>query len=235
MPAISSAAGSFGYGRSQVVTASSGDKIVDSLTTSLATYNAASNGQWVKITQTEYDTMSSNVTGTVKATTSDTVFNLATSFTLFSPGSNVVCTNAVNAACPAIPANTYMYAMKIRTGGVISNLKAFTNNSTATTPSNFIQAGSTLPATSSGIAINYYVLKGVSTVSAATTGTLAVQSDGNPNSFSWGATIGGVGVRYLYMLNGTSVTSSTILNSTYNSSASALGLQCLTTGTKQWA
>ncbi len=154
MPAISMISGNFGYGRPQRTTASSGDKIVDSLTTSLATYNAASNGSWIKITQTEYDTMSSNVTGTTKVSASDSVFNLATSGTLFSAGSNVVTLNATGVNCPAIPASNYMYGLKIRTFNAISNVKVFTNNNTVTQPSSFTQVGSILPTTTASSAKN---------------------------------------------------------------------------------
>ncbi len=235
MPAVSMLGANFGYGRSDVASASTGDKIVDSLTTSLATYNAASNGSWIKITQTEYNTMSSNVTGTTKAMSTDAVFNLATGGTLFSPGSNVVAGNAAGANCPAIPASNYVYGMKVRVLNTVNNILVFTNNNTVTQPSSFTQIGSVLPATSSGSAINYYVLKGVSSINATTAGTMALHFNGSPQLYAWGGTISGHGVRYNYLSAGASVTSNTILNSTYNGTSSAVALQCLTTATKQWA
>jgi hypothetical protein len=234
MPAISMTSAAFGYGRPQRAVASSGDKIVDSLTTSLTTYNAASNGSWIKITQTEYDTMTSNVTGTTKAMSTDAIFNLATSGTLFSPGSNVLAGNAAGANCPAIPASNYVYGMKIRTLNTVSSLLVFTNNNTVTQPSSFTQVGSVLPTTSSGSAINYYVLKGNSTINATTAGTMAVHFNGSPQLYAWGGTISGHGVRYNYLATGASVTSNTVLSSTYNGTSSAVALQCLTTATKQW-
>ncbi len=236
MPAVSMISANYGYGRSQKAAASSGDKIVDSLTTNLATYNSASNGQWVKITQTEYNTMSSNVTGTTKASANDSVFNLATSGTFFSAGSNVIGLNATGANCPAIPANNYMYGLKIRTANTVNNIKVFTNNNTVTQPSSFSQIGSILPATTASSAINYYVLKGVSSVNATTAGTVALHIDGSPNMLGWGQNAGGYGVRYLYFPGtGCNVTTSTIVSANLNLGTTSLAIQCLTTGTKQWA
>ncbi len=235
MPAISMISGNFGYGRPQRVTASSGDKIVDSLTTSLTTYNAASNGQWVKITQTEYDTMSSNVTGTTKASANDSVFNLATSGTFFSSGSNIIGLNATGANCPAIPASNYMYGLKIRTANAVSNVKVFTNNNTVTQPSSFTQVGSILPTTTASSAVNYYVLKGVNSINATTAGTVALHIDGSPNMLGWGQNAGGYGVRYLYFpISGCNVNINTIVNANLNLGTTSLAIQCLTTATKQW-
>jgi hypothetical protein len=226
MPFLGSIESTTGYGRATVAAASSGDKIAASLTTSLAAYNAAATGAWVKITSTEYTNLQTNVTGTSVAGLTTTNLNSIAS-TNFTSSSLSFC-NRTSAGAPSIVANQYVYAFAIYTGSSLSDIRVYANNSTSTY-SGFNQLGGTLPATTTS-SRNYYVLKGVSTVSAATDGLLAAStSNVLPVGFSQSA--GGFGVRYtstVPLLSGTTLTSS-FLNGT-----SAFAIQCLTTGSIQW-
>ncbi len=226
MPFLASVEGSFGYGRAQASEVSSGDRIAASLTTSLAAYTAAATGAWVKITAAEYTTLQTNVTGTSVAGLTTTNLNSIAS-TNFTSGQLSFC-NRSAAGAPAILASQYVYAFAVYTGSILSDIRVYANNSTSTY-SGFNQLGGVLPSTT-GSARNYYVLKGVSTISAATDGLLAASTTNVlPMGFSQSA--GGSGMRYTSTVP---LINSTNLTGLYTTGSSAFAIQCLTTGTIQW-
>jgi hypothetical protein len=201
------------------------DNITLSLTTSLSSYNAAANGTWVKITSGEYTALQTNVSGTTPAgATAATMTAIATS-TNFTTGS-LFFTNIVSSATPAIPANSYVYAMSFYFNAVNSGISVYANDSTSSY-TNFTKIGSTLPTTTAGL--NYYVLKGASTPTASTTGNLAMWSNDNINH-GFKASIGASGVRYV---STSTPSSSSTLSGSYALSA-AFAIQGLTTTSKQW-
>jgi hypothetical protein len=180
------------------------------------------------------------VTSTQLAGTTPTFLNSATNISWTS--SPIFVTNNFNATNqPAIPANSYVYAIAIQYWGLASNsnITVYTNTNTSLY-TGFNQLGGTLPATySTGLAqsyINYYVLKSPSTTNGPSNGLLAVYT-GNP-------TVGGqpsgtylpyyqattnTGVHYK---NGSVATpSDTLLGA---SNVINVGIQALTTTVLQW-
>jgi hypothetical protein len=202
-----------------------GDKIADSLTTSLSSYNSASDGSWVKITSTEYTTLQTNVSGTSLAGTTAATYSAIGTSTNFTTGS-LIFTNIVGSATPAIPANSYVYAIAFYFNGTNSTVSVYANDST-TSYTNFSKVGGTLPTTTAGN--NYYVLKGSSSVTAATDGNLAMWNNDNIK-YGFKQAISASGVKYT--TTSTPNTSTTLSTQFLNSSA--FSLQGLTTTSKQW-
>lgn len=201
------------------------NKIQDSLTTSLTAYTAATDGTWVKITSGEYTALQTNVSSTTLAgATAATMTAIGTS-TNFTTGS-LLFTNIVSAATPAIPANSYVYAVSFYYNGVNSTVSVYANDSTSSY-TNFTKVGGTLPATTAGL--NYYVLKGALTPTASSTGNIAMWHNNNINH-GVKANIGASGMRYV--TTSTPSSSSTLSSSFAN--AAAFSLQALTTTSKQW-
>ena len=202
-----------------------GDKIADSLTTSLSSYNSASDGSWVKITSAEYTTLQTNVSDTSLAGTTAATYSAIGTSTNFTAGS-LIFTNIVGSATPAIPANSYVYAVAFYFNGTNSSISVYANDST-TSYTNFSKVGGTLPTTSAGD--NYYVLKGSSSVTATTSGNLALWSNDNVRH-GFKQSISASGVRHTTTA---SPSTSTTLSSQFLNSA-AFSLQALTTTSKQW-
>lgn len=227
MPFMSSVEGVAGYGRAQPAVISGGDQIAASLTTSLAAYNAASAGTWIKITSTEYANLQTNVSGTSVAGLTTAALN-GISTTNFTTGSLSFC-NIKGGSAPSIAANQYVYAFAMYMGGgTLSDIRVYANNSISVY-SGFTQLGGVLPTTTAS-SRNYYVLKGVSAVSAATEGLLAA-STASILLFGFSTGAGAVGVRYTSTVP---LASGTTLASQFVSGTSAFAIQCLTTATKQW-
>ena len=204
---------------------SGGDKIEQSLTTSLSAYTSASAGSWVKITSTEYAALQTNVGSTTTAGATSATMTAIGTGTNFTSGS-LLFTNVVSSATPAIPANSYVYAVFFYYTGTNSTVAVYANNSTSSY-TNFTKVGATLPTTTAGN--NYYVLKGASTTTATSEGNLAMWNDSNI-SHGFKQNIGAAGVRYT--TTSTPSSSSTLSSSFGN--AAAFSLQALTTTSKQW-
>lgn len=205
--------------------AGGGDKISESLSTSLAAYTAAADGSWVKITSGEYATLQTKVSGTTRAGATDSTMTAIGTSTNFTTGS-LFFTNVVSAATPAIPANSYVYAVFFYYNGTNSTVSVYANNSTSSY-TNFTKVGGTLPSTTAGN--NYYVLKGASTTTASVDGNLAMWHNNNINH-GVKANIGASGMRHT--TTSTPSSSSTLSSSFGN--AAAFSLQALTTTSKQW-
>jgi hypothetical protein len=202
-----------------------GDKIAEALTTSLSSYTSASDGSWVKITSAEYTTLQTKVSGTSLAGTTAVTYSAIGTSTNFTTGS-LIFTNIVGAATPAIPANSYVYAIAFYFNGNNSQISVYANDSVSSY-TNFSKIGGTLPTTTAGD--NYYVLKGSSSVTAATNGNLAMWSNDNVKH-GFKQSISASGARYTTTAT---PTTSTTLSSQFLNSA-AFSLQGLTTTTKQW-
>lgn len=214
------------------------DQIVASLTTSLASYQAASAGTWVAITSIEYTTLQSNVANTSLVGTTSSTFSLttATAFTL----TDVALTNTSTAVTPSIPANSYIYAFSIRIATTptvtMNNVSVYANTNTGVY-SGYLKLGSTLPVLVGGV--NYFVLKGVSSTNGASAGLLGVTAPGgaainSSQSYNlcWGFNITGAGMRYL---NGVTLPlSSSAVLSTSPGPDRAVAIQALTTSAIQW-
>lgn len=205
--------------------AGGGDALAESLTTSLSAYTSAADQTWVKITASEYSALQTNVSGTTPAgATAATMTAIGTS-TNFTTGS-LLFTNVVSSATPAIPANSYVYAVSFYYNGTNSTVSVYANNSTSSY-TNFTKVGGTLPTTTAGL--NYYVLKGATTPTATASGNLAMWHDNNINH-GVKVNVGASGMRYTTT---STPSSSSTLSSTFGNAA-AFSLQALTTTSKQW-
>jgi hypothetical protein len=205
--------------------AGGGDQIAASLTTSLSSYTAATDGDWVKITSGEYATLQTNVAATSLAGTNAATYTAIGTSTNFTTGS-LLFTNIVGANTPAVPANSYIYAIAFYFNGTNSTVAVYANDST-TSYTNFSKIGATLPTTTAGN--NYYVLKNATAVTASTTGNLAMwHNDNVKHGFKSLISAGGVQYR-----STSTPSSSTVLSSSFANSA-AFSLQALTTTAKQW-
>jgi hypothetical protein len=221
------------------------DKIIQSLSTNLSTYNAANTDDWVKITSAEYALLKTNVSGTSVAGITDTYMSDALSSLITTTDQSVIVYNsAVIPSAPAIPANTYLYAFAVKYGQTTpaTDARVFTNTNTASN-TGFNQVGNILPATTtdgSGLAISYYVRKGVSSVNGGTDGLLSVFTGQTANSAIPLAFLAPIAssyrMNYLFFTPGASggiPNSSSVISS--QSSSAAFAIQGLTTATKQWA
>lgn len=220
------------------------DAIVDSLTTSLAAYNAAATDDWVKITSTEYANLQTNISGTAKVGISDAYLTAAAASGLTVTDQSAIVANTATANTPAIPSNSYLYAFAIKYGNNLqaTDMRVFTNTST-TSFTGFNQVGSVLPPTTtdlSGFSINYYVRKGVSATNGSTPGILSVFSGQTASSatrlgFYQNFSVNN-SMRYLLFTpgatggapNSSSVVSGSLAN------YGAFAIQGLTTDTIQW-
>jgi hypothetical protein len=204
------------------------DRIADFLTTSLSAYTSATKGSWVRITSNEYTSLSSNISNTSIAGANSNVITAIGTDDKFWNGP-LMFTNIVSSNTPAIPANSYLYAVQFRYNTANSNVQVYANDST-TSYTNFSQVGSDLPVTTSGY--NYYVLKGASNTTASTDGNFAMWQANNFYQ-AWLLNVGGAGVRYKGTLTGPAPGPSLIISSNFASS-SAFAMQALTTTSKQW-
>lgn len=210
------------------------DKIADSLSTSLAAYNAAATGDWIEITSSEYALLQTNVTDTSICGASTSILTTAISGSLSTvpiiAASIVDGTNVF-----AVPANTYIYAVAFAydTNGK-ANIRIYANkNSAEVTPAGFVQQGNPLPATtvSGGVSVQYYVCKGVSTTNGATAGYLGFYDPNNNTGLNTKINTN-IGIYYNQPGAGVIPTSSTRLIAQVTTPT--LGFQGLATTTKQW-
>jgi len=217
------------------------DKIYLALTTNASVYKSASSGSWVSITSAEYAAVQTSVANTSLSGLNANTFNNGTflgAYTL----QNYFTTNRVDPIAPAIPANNYVYAFAIilKTDSLttaITNLRVYTNNNTSVY-SNFSQIGNS-PLPSTVVAgKNYFVLKGVSNVSASTDGLLAISAPGDNTLQAQSYNIPyitGLSGSGLQANNGVTlpITTSTTMPSN-GGNGWASGIQALTTSSIQW-
>lgn len=203
-------------------------------------YKAASSGTWLAISSTEYTALQTNVSGTSLVGTDSSTFSSITggSFTQ----QNFAAANNDTSFTPKIAANTYLFAFAIRIKSTVTttldNIRVYANNSTSVY-SGFLMVGSSpIPAPVAGT--NYYVYKGQASVNAATDGLLAVTAPGNATlTLAQSAHIAyktGVDTSISFRYNNgvtLPLSSSTSLSSVAGSTW-GLGIQGLTTPTKQW-
>jgi hypothetical protein len=179
----------------------------------------------VKITSGEYATLQTKVADTTLVGTTAATYTAIGTNTNFTTGP-LLLTNVVGASTPAVPANSYIYAVAFYYNGTTSSFAAYANDST-TSYTNFSKIGATLPTTTAGN--NYYVLKNPGNVTAPTTGNFAMWSTEVLNH-GFKQSVSASGIRYT--TTGTPSSSST-LSSTFGN-ASAFSIQGLTTTAKQW-
>jgi hypothetical protein len=225
MPFLASVEGAFSFGKAYQ--SSGGDAIAASLTTSLASYQAASSGSWVKITSTEYANLQTNVLNTTKVGITDTMMTNASGANFGS--TNLQTANAIGGSVVAIPANRYIYAFSMKNTSAISNLRCLANKNTASPATGYSYVGGILPTTTTGI--NYYVLKGVSATNGAVAGVLGMWAQSaNCGAMQTGNT-GGGGIYYSWPV--TNPLTETLISFNIGS-GNHMAIQGLVTTTIQW-
>ena len=221
------------------------DRIADNLTTSLAAYNSAPNGVWVKITTTEYGNLRST-TPNNRAGASDTYLTSGSSSSIVSGDQSAIVANApVLTKAPFIEANNYVFACAIiyRQNIEGTDLRVYTNTDISSW-TGFTQLGNVLPATTSGVsgfATNCYVLKRPATTIGTTRGIFSVFTGQTTNSGTGVALVqipvsGPPVLRYHTFTPGATggiPNSSTILER-QDANISAWQIQALTTIEKLW-
>lgn len=222
------------------------DAIINSLSTSLSAYNAASTNDWVKITSTEYTNLQTNIASTVKVGISDSYLTDATGSGLTVTDQSAIISNTESTNTSAIPANNYLYAFAVKYGNnpptPATDMRVFTNtNSTSYT--GFNQVGSILPSPTtggSGFSINYYIRKGVTATNGSTSGLLSIFTGQTSSSAVHLAFYQNFGVnnamKYLLFTPGATggfPNSSSTLSGSLGGYG-AFAIQGLATPTKQW-
>ena len=206
------------------------DKIYASLTTSAASYKAATTGSWVAITSTEYTALQTNVTNTtVAGVDTTTLDNIGGSGFI---ASDFIVTHASGSV--AIPTNSYFFAVVVKiknpTTTILNGFRAYTNNSTSSYDG-FVQRGNILPVLTAGM--NYLVLKGAS-VKSTGNGLIAVSApgDGTADAQSWHMVLGATAAYSLRFETTLPITESTTLSNSFANRA--FGIQGLASTSIQW-
>lgn len=206
------------------------DQIAASLTTSLSAYRSAANGTWVNITSTEYAALQTNVANTSLGATTAAQLNLTpqAGWTF----SKFIATNEADANCPAIPANSYVYAACYRYATAGHTGMQLYRNTASNVYSNFTQIGGDLPTTVTGF--NYAVLKDTTSTPVATAGLAAIFANTvSPQSliFKGDLTVPTT-VNTRYLITNGPITTSTNVNTQFTKVN--FMFQTLSTTVKQW-
>ena len=139
------------------------DDIESFLSTSKAAYTSASDGNWIGITEAEYNTLATRLNEVTKVATTDAQYNTPGSAVTVGMAATFVDNNGVT-----MPANSFVFAIKYKdfnnTGGGIKVKQSSTN-----VTSGYTDLGGTL----SSATDNHYVLKGNNTAVPAV-GYLAI-------------------------------------------------------------
>jgi hypothetical protein len=243
--AITAAGSSAASAPVTVIPANIIDVIVNTLTTSLAVYIDSNEDDWISITSTEYNDLSTNMSGTTKVGIADSYLSTANGSGLTNANSALVA-NSATTKSPAIPVNNYLYAFAVKwvTTEPTVGMAVYTNTNSASADG-FNQVGSLLPTISSGI--SYFVRRSPSTANGPS-GLLACFS-GTKMDYSNPSFTGSGGYIGVNVLQGTGLTPIPAMryllgdgtppaaNSTLSGNLGAYGAFCiqgLTTPTLQW-
>ncbi len=194
------------------------DAILANLTTSQTAYENASDGDWIIITEAEYDALASNLNSISRVGSPEDKINQNDNFF----GAEATVANRSGGL--TMPSGSYLFAFKYRAQSNTSMSGCKVKQSSTDVNSGYADLGSVLPTTSSA-GFHYFVLKG-SNSPTTSTGYLAVYHTqsliaiGDPSySFS----------RYQVFMGGSDG------NTLTNESASFhIAMQGLSTTEKQW-
>ncbi|OUS01458.1 hypothetical protein A9Q86_06660 [Flavobacteriales bacterium 33_180_T64] len=136
------------------------DDIASFLTTSEAAYVAAEDGNWIAVTEAEYNTLALRLNNVSKDATSDSEYNSEIITTFSSTNFTLASDNGHN-----IPNASYVFAFKYnaQAAGTINNKVLISDDTVSGT---FSQLGNVLP--SSTTEDQFYVLKGNNNLTNAT-------------------------------------------------------------------
>ena len=132
------------------------DDIASFLSTSEAAYTAAADGDWVIVTETEYNSLASNLNeisriGTTEAEYTDS--NMTNQ-------SNMPQWIASNITSATVPSDSYVFAFKYNAFDVVNATTTKVKLSTTSGSDGYVDLGSTLPSHSGAMEDVYFVLKG---------------------------------------------------------------------------
>ena len=140
------------------------DTLRQQMTASLATYDAATDGNWVKITKTEYDKIAANVVGATKKGNSDVQVNTRALYTSYTDWMSFGASGV-----PTFQIDTGEYVIALISEAWNQNTGQTTLGYTTTFNGNTItQIGGNTAGTSTGGNRDYYVLKKPSTAATET-------------------------------------------------------------------
>lgn len=138
------------------------DSIADFLTTSEVAYAAAADGDWVMVTEVEYNSLAGNLNEVSKIGSSDVEYNDASPIATSNPSSWV----ASNVTTANIPNNSYVYAFKYHAVNVTDNITSKVKLSSSISDG-YSDLGGVLP-THSGTSVDvHFVLKGSNVITPA--------------------------------------------------------------------
>ena len=206
------------------------DAIAASLTTSLSAYTSAADGTWVSITSTEYSALQTNVASTSIGMTTASQLTLSSNANFSSLA--FMGTNQPDSYCPAIPANSYLYAAVYRYGLAGQTGLQLYRNTASNVYSNFTKVGGDLPTTVNGY--NYVVLKDTtsSPLVGASLAAIFTNTASASNMFYKHPATAPATVNARYAITSGPITTSTNLTST--SAGLNFAIQTLSTTSKQW-
>jgi len=140
------------------------DTLRQQMTSSLVAYDAATDGNWVKITKTEYDKIAANVVGATKKGNSDAQVNTRASYTSYTDWMSFGASGV-----PTFQINSGEYVIALISEAWNQNTGQTTLGYTTTFNGNTItQIGGNTAGTSIGGNRDYYVLKKPSTAATET-------------------------------------------------------------------
>lgn len=151
------------------------DDIASALTASRMAYDAAMEGEWVTISETEYDQLVADLNFVTPVGTSDRDYDVVQN----SSGTRVENTTWCNNNGVVMPSGSYVFAFKCLLKDASSGNQKVKQSSTSAS-SGFADLGGNLPAGVRGD--NYFVLKGSTTTTTAT-GFLGYYDDSNLVAF----------------------------------------------------
>lgn len=142
------------------------DAILANLTTSKTTYEDASDGDWIIITEAEYDALASNLNSISRVGSPEDKINQSDN----TFGKDATVANRSGGL--TMPNGSYLFAFKYRAANNIAMSGSKVKQSSTDVNSGYADLGSVLP-TTSGADFHYFVLKG-SNSPTTSTGYLAV-------------------------------------------------------------
>lgn len=169
------------------------DNIGALLSTSLTNYNAAANGEWVIITETEYDNLASNLSSITRAGTTVSEYSIPYSSAINNLNGSITVSNSTT---NLIPINGYLIAFKYKVWNTTNASGVKVKLSNSANNSGFSDIGSSLPTHSGNFEDVFFVLKGNNTPVASnsylgffqSTSTLLLFNPSTTNgSYYWGS------------------------------------------------
>jgi hypothetical protein len=230
------------------------DMLSGALSTSLAEYEAAPNGSWIKITAAEYNNLASTITDSTKVAATDEILNAVTGGGI-SNTSNVFVANHRDTRQIAIPANSYLFAVVIQWASKTPTDETLIYiNNTAANYTGFSKVGGYLPNlvganpnVSPAMAKNHYVFKKPSSTTTPNGGLLGFFSGlTNLDGYGSGWWVGslsrsvppiirpGQGFHYATNLGSEPTISTNMPGALIGLDNYAVGMQGLSTTVKQW-